>query len=167
MLNNDILRRLRYILNVYDSTMAEIFALGGCTVTIDEAASFLKKEEEPGYVECGQPEMDCFLNGLIIYKRGPKEGAPPPVRDPHAIVTNNTVLKKLRIAFELQEDDLLDIMRNAGAEISRHEMSALFRKDGHKHYKDCGDQFMRHFLRGLTLRQYPPGTVAVGAEPKS
>ncbi len=161
MISNDVIRRLRYILNYYDTTLVDIFALGGCTVTHDQVAEFLKKPEEPGHVECGQPEMECFLNGLIIHRRGKKEGAPEPVLNPRAIVTNNDVLKKLRIALELQEQEMLDIMQQAGAEISRHELSALFRKDGHKHYKDCGDQFLRNFLKGLALRYRPQETGAV------
>ncbi|MBI4832313.1 MAG: DUF1456 family protein [Candidatus Lindowbacteria bacterium] len=151
MTNNDILRRLRYMLNYNDSTMADIFALGGHSVTSAAVADFLKREDEPGYVECGHPEMECFLNGLIIHRRGRKEGAPAPAENPHAILLNNDILKKLRIALELQEDDMLAIMKYADVEISRSELSALFRKDGHKHYKDCGDQFLRKFLRGLSV----------------
>ena len=159
MTNNDILRRLRYALNYYDATLVDIFALGGHTITLAGVADYLKKEDEPGYVECEQPEMECFLNGLIIHRRGLKEGAAPPARNPYAIVTNNDVLKKLRIALELHEEDLLAIMQQAGEEVSKHEISALFRKDGHKHYKDCGDQFLRRFLKGLTVwyqRSQPP-----------
>lgn len=107
-------------------------------------------------MECEQPEMECFLNGLIIHRRGPKEGASAPEKNPYAILTNNDVLKKLRVALELHEEDLLDIMKLAGVEVSRHEVSALFRKDGHKHYKDCGDQFLRRFLKGLTVRYLSP-----------
>ena len=151
MINNDILRRLRYTLNYYDSTMADIFVLGGHGITAAAVADFLKKEDEPGYVECGHPEMECFLNGLIIRRRGRKEGAPTPVKNPHVILSNNDILKKLRIALELQEDDMLAIMKHAGVEISSSELSALFRKEGHKHYKDCGDQFLRKFLKGLSV----------------
>lgn len=165
MIHNDVLRRLRYALNYTDSALVEIFALGGHSVTPENVANFLKRDDEPGYLECESSEMECFLNGLIIHRRGRREGAPPPTLNPNVILINNDVLKKLRIALNLQEEDMLAIMKQAGTEVSKHEMSALFRKDGHKNYKECGDQFLRHFLKGLTARYRnpePPAAPAAG-----
>ena len=164
MTNSEILRQLRYALTYDDATLANLFALGGHPVTADRAAAFLKPEGKPGSVTCGQPEMACFLNGLIIHRRGRKEGAPEPVENPDMILTNNDILKKLRIALELQEKDLLAILKQAGLEVSKYDLSALFRKDGHKHYKDCSDPLLRLFLKGLAGRYRPP---APGDEAKS
>ena len=71
-------------------------------------------------------------------------------------VTNNIILKKLRVAFELKEDDLHAILKAADFVVSKPELSALFRARDHKHYQDCGDQILRNFLIGLTAK-YRPG----------
>lgn len=70
-------------------------------------------------------------------------------------MSNNQVLKKLRVALELREDDILDILREADLPMTRAEVGALFRKKDHKNYRPCGDQVLRNFLRGLTARRRP------------
>ncbi|RMO70957.1 hypothetical protein ALQ37_00642 [Pseudomonas syringae pv. aptata] len=67
-------------------------------------------------------------------------------------ITNNIVLKKLRVAFELKEDDMHAILKSVDFPVSKPELSALFRKVGHTNYRACGDQLLRNFLKGLTLR---------------
>ena len=67
-------------------------------------------------------------------------------------MTNNDILKKLRIALELNESDMMEIFRLSGFEISKSELSALFRKEGHRNYRQCGDQILRRFLDGLIIR---------------
>jgi uncharacterized protein YehS (DUF1456 family) len=151
MNNNDILRRLRYALGISDSDMIEIFKLMANGLSRAELSGLLKKEEEPGYIECSCEVMELFLDGLILYKRGPQESKPaqPTVSAP--VLNNNLVFKKLRIALELKEEDIVGILKLAGIFISKAELTALFRKEGHKNYKECGDQFLRNFLKGLTL----------------
>ncbi len=67
-------------------------------------------------------------------------------------ITNNLVLKKLRVAFQLKDVDMHEIFAQAGFPLGKPEMTALFRQPGHKHYRPCGDQILRNFLKGLTLR---------------
>ena len=149
MLNNDVLRSLRYTLNANDAKMAEIAQLTGCEIPETEMTAYLKKEDEAGYKPCGDRIMAYFLDGLVIHKRGKDESRPaPPIELP---LTNNLILKKLRVAFELKEEDLHAILKNAGFPISKPELSALFRKAGHSNYRVCGDQLLRNFLKGLTL----------------
>jgi uncharacterized protein YehS (DUF1456 family) len=68
------------------------------------------------------------------------------------LMTNNDILKKLRIALNLKDTDIIHILKLADFEISKTELSALFRKEGHKNYKECGDQILRRFLNGLIIR---------------
>jgi len=150
MIHNDVLRSVRYMLNVYDETLVSFVRLGGGDVSIDDMRAYLEREDAPGYRICPDRVMDWFLDGLIIHRRGPRDGAPPPPAQ--RVVTNNTVLKKLRIAFELREDDLLSLMTAAGFQVSRPELSALFRNPTHLNYRPCGDQFLRNFLKSLTAR---------------
>ncbi|MGG5288494.1 DUF1456 family protein [Pseudomonas shirazensis] len=150
MNHNDVLRSMRYMLKVNDAKIIEIVGLSGLTVSADEVASYMKKEEEEGYVRCPDVVMAHFLDGLVIHRRGRDESRPPqPIEVP---VTNNAVLKKLRVAFELKEDDMHAILKSVDFPVTKPELSALFRKAGHDNYRPCGDQLLRNFLKGLTQR---------------
>jgi uncharacterized protein YehS (DUF1456 family) len=96
--------------------------------------------------------LAIFLNGLIVDKRGKKEG---PLPEPEQRLTNNIVFTKLKIALNLKADDVLEILAQVNLSMSKHELSAFFRKPGHKHYRDCKDQVLRNFLKGLQLRYRP------------
>ncbi|MBT3877497.1 MAG: DUF1456 family protein [Candidatus Scalindua sp.] len=152
MTNNDILRRLRYALEIKDSKMIEIFKLSDHSIAKSDLIDLLKKEEEEGYVECSDVVMELFLDGLIIHKRGKREMMPGQVETQDSPLTNNVILKKLRIALKFREDDMLSTLKLAGMSLSKSELSALFRKEGQRHYKECGDQILRNFLKGLTTR---------------
>ena len=146
MNNNDILRRIRYCFDFSDSEMVEIFALANHKVDRDQICNWLKKEDDPEFLPCRDSELAIFLNGLIIEKRGKKEGPEP---EPDQVLTNNVVLKKLKIALDLRAEDMLDILALSDMSISKHELSALFRKPGHKHYRECKEQLLRNFLTGV------------------
>lgn len=149
MINNDVLRSIRHMLNISEFKLVEIAQLGGGTVTQAEMNAFIKREDEPGFVECRQNVMAHFLNGLIYLQRGRDESRPPLTAD---LPTNNVVLKKLRVAFELTDEDIIMLLREVEFQISKSELSAFFRKEGHPNYRQCGDQFLRNFLKGLTKR---------------
>ena len=151
MTNNDILRRIRYTFDFDDSTMIAIFGLAGCQVTREQISDWLKKDDDPAYQKCSDTQLAIFLNGLINYKRGKKEGPQP---EPEQRLTNNIIFRKLRIALNLKAEEILEIMDLAGLRISKHELSAFFRKPGHKHYRECKDQVLRNFLTGLQLKYH-------------
>jgi len=148
MTYNDVLRRFRYAVDLSDSTLVEIFALVDVSVDSSQLKSYFCREEENGYRELPAGLLDKFFDGLIIYTRGSRDDTAPP---PTVPLNNNMILKKIRIALQLCEQDMLDIFAAANFKISRAELSALFRKQGHKNYKECGDQIVRNFLRGLTI----------------
>ncbi len=152
MTNNDILRRLRYALDISNPGMIEIFKISGCNIEQPTLIKFLKKEDEDDYIECSNPLMTFFLDGLIVQKRGKRETAEGQAAKPGAELTNNTILKKLRIALDFKEEDMITTMKLADIVLSKSELSALFRNKGHKNFKECGDQFLRNFLKGLTIR---------------
>jgi uncharacterized protein YehS (DUF1456 family) len=152
MTNNTILRGIRYILNVRDAKLVEIAKLGGCEVSETEIVSYLTKEEEPGYVECPHEVLARFLDGLVIYKRGKRDNGDdslPPIETP---VTNNTVLKKLRVAFELKDTDIIALIEKSGTlKVTQSELGAFFRNRNHRNYRECGDQFLRNLLKALSI----------------
>lgn len=152
MFNNDVLRSLRYALNVGDDKIAEISKLAGHEIDLAAASNLLKKEDEEGYLVCDDATLVAFLDGLIIHKRG-KSDKPPVAASTKAVpLTHNDILKKLRVAFELKEEDLHAVLALADYQASKPEISALFRKPGHKNYRECGDQLLRNFLKGLAIR---------------
>lgn len=149
MTNNDILRRLRYTFDFNDAKMIALFGLAELDVTRDQISDWLKKEEDPAYKECNDTQLAIFLNGLIVDKRGEREGPKP---EPEKRLTNNIIFKKLKIALNLKSADILEIMDMANLGISPHELSAFFRKPTHKHYRECQDQILRNFLKGVQLK---------------
>jgi len=150
MNNNDILRGIRYALDLPDSTIATLCKQGGHNLDKSSVAALLKKEGEEGFLACSDAVLAAFLDGLIIQQRGPRENNAEQTSTPSPL-TNNVILKKLRIALELQEDTLLKILETADTGITKAKLNALFRKEGHKNYKECGNQFLRSFLKGLAI----------------
>ena len=152
MINNDVLRSIRYMLDLSDARVVELVQLADPQFALDKAdiPALLKKENEPGAVLCSDALLARFLDGLVVWRRGRDESLPPrPVEDR---ISNNLVLKKLRVAFELKDVDMHEVFSSAGFPITRPELTALFRQPGHKNYRPCGDQILRNFLKGLTLR---------------
>ena len=151
MTNNDFLRRLRYALNIKDNVMVQIFKKGNIVLTREDVIDYLKKDIDEGFKKLNNNDLIAFLDGLIIQKRGKREDGTP---IPQVKVTknnlNNILLRKLRIALSFKSYDMIKIFKLGGVEISEGELSALFRSEEHKNYKECGDKYIRVFLKGLT-----------------
>ena len=151
MTNNDFLRRLRYALNIKDNVMVQIFKKGNIVLTREDVIDYLKKDIDEGFKKLNNNDLIAFLDGLIIQKRGKREDGTP---IPQVKVTknnlNNILLRKLRIALSFKSYDMIKIFKLGGIEISEGELSALFRSEDHKNYKECGDKYIRVFLKGLT-----------------
>jgi uncharacterized protein YehS (DUF1456 family) len=149
MTNNDILRRLRYAFDFSDSKMITIFSLANVEVTRAQISSWLKKEDSDDYSALDDVGFASFLNGFINDKRGKKEGDQP---IPETCLTNNIIFKKLKIALNLTAEDVMELMGLAEFMMSKHELSAFFRKKDHKHYRECKDQILRYFLKGIQVK---------------
>ncbi len=165
MNNNDLLRRLRYVLSLNGETIAELCTMGGHEIRPLDVLKLLKKETEPGFVACDDRVMGSFLDGLILSRRGahdPKAGAAVATE---TALNNNLILRKLRIALELNDEAMLAILARAGVQLSTSELSALFRAKGHRNFKPCGDQMLRNFIRGLTLGDKYVGSPGMGQGP--
>ncbi|MFT4107139.1 MAG: DUF1456 family protein [Lacrimispora sp.] len=170
MENNDILIRLRYALDIKDADMINVFKLGGVTVTREELQKMLTKPKDFGAVDsaqekpavedvnqCDNHTLESFLNGFIIFKRGKQESKPGEsekqafmIKDSRTV--NNVFLKKVKIALSLTSEDMLDIFKSAGVDLSNSELSALLRREGQRNYRECGDRYARYFLKGLAAR---------------
>jgi len=161
MNNNDVIRRVRYIFDFNDNKMIEMFSLADVAVTREEISDWMKKEEDPAYKNCADVQLASFLNGLINFKRGKREGEQP---KPEKQMNNNNVFMKLKIALNLKAEDVIEILESADLRVSKPELSAFFRKKGHKHYRECKDQILRNFLKGLQLKYRPEAINTPGFE---
>lgn len=169
MNNNDRLLRLRYALDLKDSEVVDIFNLGEMNVSQEEVRQFFSKQQEKQEkeeddftenvyeTELSDNLLESFLNGLIVYKRGRKQlktGEPVPMTfslKNHKDV-NNVLLKKVKIALALKNEEVLDIFDDVDVFLSKGELSAVLRKENHRNYQECGDRYARNFLKGLALR---------------
>ena len=131
--------------------MQRLCGLVGVSVTPDALLGYFEREESFSHVLCPDAVLVALLDGLVLHRRGPPaEGSAARPRDD--LFDNNLILKRLRIALEMKEPDMLQVLRLGGMDISPSELSSLFRARGHKHYRPCMDQLLRNFLKGLTIR---------------
>jgi uncharacterized protein YehS (DUF1456 family) len=150
--SNDILRRVRFIFNFDDSKMIALMSSADEKVTRAQISNWLKRDDDPEQVALTDSQLALFLNNFIESKRGKREGPKPPLEKR---LNNNQVFMKMKIALSLQAEDVLDILAKANFKMSKHELSAFFRKPGHKHYRECKDQILRNFLHGLQVIHRP------------
>jgi uncharacterized protein YehS (DUF1456 family) len=152
MTNNDILRSLRYTFDFSDDKMIALFAMGGKSVSRSEVSDWLKREDDPEFIGIYDKDLAYFLNGLIIYRRGRREGELPVAEK---TLTNNMILRKLKIALDMKDDEILEILSTVNVNISKHELSAFFRKPTQSQYRLLKDQILRNFLRGIQIKIRP------------
>lgn len=151
MTHNDLLRRLRYALDLSDSELLRLLDLGGRPTDAATLSTWMARDEDPAFAPLPDAALSAFLDGLVTDRRGPRDPAAP-ARPAEEQLDNNGILKKLRIALELQEGAMLEVLRLGGMTLSPSELGALFRRPGHKHYREAGDQLLRNFVKGLTSK---------------
>ena len=149
MINNDLLRRISKIFSLTEEQIIAVFALGQSTITTEQLADFYKEKDDADYQEISDLAFACFLNGLIIKKRGAKDGPQPA---PQNELTNNIIFNKVKIALALKADEVIEVLSLAGLTLGKYELSAFFRNVNHKHYKTCSDDVLSTFLKGLQIK---------------
>ncbi len=149
MTNNDILRSLRYTFDLNDYEMIDLFGLGGKAVNRGEVSNWMKREEDPDFQTLYDMDLAIYLNGFIIQRRGPKDDGIP---QPEKKLTNNMILRKLKIAFDMKDEDMLAVLDSVNLKFSKHELSAFFRNPSQSQYRPCKDQVLRNFLQGIQLK---------------
>jgi uncharacterized protein YehS (DUF1456 family) len=152
MTNNDILRRLRYTFDFNDDKMIAIFASADKEITRAEISDWLKKDDDLEYKSIYDVDFAVFLNGFINLKRGKKEGEQT---KPEKKLNNNIVFRKLKIALNLKDEDILEILNLVNFRFSKSELSAFFRDPKQNQYRPCKDQILRNFIHGLQVKYHP------------
>jgi uncharacterized protein YehS (DUF1456 family) len=158
MNNNDILRSIRYTFNFGDDKMMDLFGMAGLQVTRTQVCEWLKRDEDPDFKGIYDNQLAYFLNGLIIDKRGRKDGEMPLAEKK---LNNNIVLRKIKIALSLRDEDIIAILQLADFKLSKPELSAFFRNPDQNQYRPCKDQIMRVFLQGLRMKYRPSEKSAI------
>jgi uncharacterized protein YehS (DUF1456 family) len=146
MTNNDVLKRVRYLLKLNNNKVSALFKLANHRVSPNEINGWLSKEDDPLFLEIKDKELAIFLNGLIIEKRGKREGPQP---EPETKLSNNMILRKLKIALNLTTDEILTLCASVEKPISKNELTDFFRNPNHPSYRVCGSQYLRNFLNAL------------------
>jgi uncharacterized protein YehS (DUF1456 family) len=158
MSHNDVLRRLRFALAINDTAAISIFKLVNYDMEIDYLHAVMKREGEEGYLPCRDKIIALFLDGLIIKNRGRQEGQMPQELGPKERLSNNEVLRKIRIAMSYKDDDMIAVLKLADFRMSKGELSAFFRKPDHRNFKPAGDQVVRNLLQGMVKKYRPEST---------
>jgi len=144
---NEILFRIKKALTLSTEEMIEAYKLEGYTMETSHLESLLKRRLDDGFIIASYEDLGVFLDGFVALKRGPSPKKP---NDDEAVeLTNNLILKKLRIALELKEAETEIIFNLADVELSKQQLASLFRKKGHKNFKECSDELLMAFLDGL------------------
>ncbi len=144
---NEILYRIQKALNLSIEDILKAYALEDFKMDKPHLEALLKRRQDKGYMLCSYEELGVFLDGLVTLKRGPSPKKP---NDDEAVeLTNNLILKKLRIALELKEAETEIIFGLADIELSKQQLSSLFRKETHKNFKPCSSELLMAFIEGL------------------
>jgi len=152
MKNSVVLRQLRYIFDLNDDQMVDLFAQAEIKVTRPQVINWLKKEDHEDFIEIPDTDFASFLNGFINHKRGKREGPQPA---PEKRLNNNIIFRKLKIALNFKDTDIIDTFNLVDMWVSKHEISAFFRNPKQNQYRACEDQLLRNFLHGLQVKYRP------------
>jgi len=144
---NDILFKLKTALSIDNENMIKAYALADYEMTEERLGHILKRRQDKDYEEATYEELGVFLDGLVLLKRGPSDKV---ANDDEAVaLTNNLILKKVRVAMELKEAELVILFALGEATLTKRQIGSLFRKEGGKNFKECSDELLMAFLEGL------------------
>lgn len=148
--------------------MVAIFASAGEEVSREEVSQWLKKDSDSDFVALFDTKLAVFLNGFINEKRGKKPGANP---TPEKRLTNNIILTKLKIALNLQAEQIISLLEEVDFRINKPELSAFSRRVDHQHYRECKDQVLRNLLHAIDNKYHVERTSKIvnstAANPKA
>lgn len=146
---NEILFRIYKALNLTIDDMLKAYGHADYEMDEEHLKSLLVRRQEKEFKICSYEELGVFLDGLVTLKRGAsKSGA----SDNEAVgLTNNLILKKLRIALELKDAQTGEIFGLGGVELTKQQLSSLFRNENHKNYKALPDELLMVFFDGLDI----------------
>ncbi len=151
MKNSYVLSRIKTALQLDNEKILEVFALANNDISFNDLQLLLDQAEDDNKKDCGANILSDFLDGLITDRRGPSDSKKDNKKKVQKI-TNNSVLKKLRIALDMKEEAMLSVFEMGEVELTAVELGSFFRKHGNKHYRACDDRLLDLFFDGLELK---------------
>jgi len=150
MENNFILKSIMEAFDLNKVDVLKSYKLIDKKVTQEDVDDILTDKNDEKFILLSDEGLELFLNGFIVYKRGPsdKKGKLQKVE-----LSNNLILKKLKIAYNLKDEDLIEIFANDGLEITKSQLTAYFRREGHQNYRKCSDALLKRFLNGCKIKR--------------
>ncbi len=142
---NEIIYKIQKALSLSHEEIIKAYGLEGYEMTKDHLESLLKRSQDNSFMIATYEELGIFLDGLVTLRRG----SSPVLVDEEVLLTNNLILKKLRIALDLKEYELRILFALADVELTKQQLASLFRKENHKNFKPCSDELLGSFLNGL------------------
>lgn len=144
--NSKLLNTIVNTLNITDEQIKEIMHLAD--IHDEDIINNL-------LIDCDNTSFEEFLNGFIVFKRGKEDDkpnsdkkAPLPIKIRKNI--NNVVFKKIKIAYALTNEQVVELFDNAGVNMTKSELTTFLRKEGHKHYRYMDTYFLNVFLDSLS-----------------
>lgn len=147
--NNYIFYKLRKTFQWNEEKLGDLFRSVEYNVPPPELFAWMKQEEYEGFKAMPDEALAALLNAFIVDRRGLKDGQLPEIEDK---LNNNLIFRKLRIALNLKDDEIIDIMKLADMRIGKAELGSFFRDPKHHNFRHCKDQFLRNFIRGLHFK---------------
>jgi len=144
MTNNNILRNIQSALKIDNIEILKIYKILDKAITIEDVEDALRDEHDEKYIQLSDDGFALFLDALITHRRGPSDKKSQKID-----LTNNTILKKLRVAFNLKDNDMLRILGLGSVHFSKSELTPYFRSEEHKNYRHCSDTLLNSFIEGL------------------
>jgi len=150
---SEILQEIKNALNLNRAQIMHIYELEEYPISKERLDAILKNSAKKGSSKATYEELGVFLDGLIQYKRGTSKQE----AQEDAILDNNLILKKLRVALNLKEYELALIFELADFNISKSAIKDMFRGYEHPKFKECDNKTLKAFLEGLNEFYYDSG----------
>ena len=130
-----------------NSELIEAYSLVDYSMKNERLENILKRRQDQGYEEANYEELGIFLDGLVLLKRGASDRVS--TIEEAVALSNNLIMKKLRVALELKEAELVIVFALAEITLTKRQIGALFRKEGTKNFKYASDELLMAFIEGL------------------
>jgi len=152
MNTNKTIGKIIEALKLDRDSIVEIYQLVRYPIELDHIDRWSLSSNSREFISCSYEELGNFLDGLIILKRGPNPNKSG--NDEVISLTNNLILKKLRIALNLKEPEIEIIFSLGEVNLTKQQLSSLFRKENNKNFKECSDELLMAFLDGVSEFYY-------------
>ncbi len=148
MTNNYTLKSIMTSLKLDKVDILKSYKLADKKITKEDVDDILCEPSDEKFILLSDEGFELFLNGFILFKRGASDKNQ---KRKKVEFSNNMILKKLKIALNLKDEDIIEIFKNDNLEITKSQLSAYFRRDGHINYKKCSDSLLKRFIKGMSI----------------